>query len=202
MSELQNLEELDLSHCRLSDSRVSAFPHLPRLTLLNISCNQIGNDTLQVISRAGLESLSHLFAQRVDATDECVGSLLQFPMLRSVFLDETRITGTELSRLQELQHIALLSIADTRLSNTNVNTEISALSKLRHLDISGNRLSSKSASGLCKLQGLETLYIGRTSLLKAEIAEIKRLLPKCNTSTSPARIMHRENTVSGGWIRE
>ncbi len=106
----------------------------------------------------------------------------------------------------DLEKIRDLTLADNQL--TRIPKELVKLTKLKRLDISYNQLTDvkgleklnqltslslegnklTDVKGLEKLTNLERLYLeGNPDLTKAQIAELKKALPKCKIYSNPKK---------------
>lgn len=158
LGQLQNLESITVKRIGSGDEQV-IFQELTKLKKLSsVTLSDIPGCS---IKRLGdIESLSSLCIEnaRYPITDlELLGTYGSFQNLRSLTLDDVHMeTLPDLSRLQELESLAVHDFGLTRLEPGSVNWE-----NLVSLDISYTHISSLDGEIVGRLCNLTTLDLSR-----------------------------------------
>ena len=85
--------------------------------------------------------------------------------------------------LEKLNQLTSLSLEGNKLTDVK---GLEKLTNLERLNLRGNQLTD--VKGLEKLTNLERLYLeGNPDLTKAQIAELKKALPKCKIQSNPTK---------------
>jgi len=61
------------------------------------------------------------------------------------------------------------------------------LEKVRHLSLSGTKITDAGLKEVAKLQKLTTLGLNATQVTKAGVAQLKKALPKCAIGSNPKK---------------
>jgi hypothetical protein len=90
---------------------------------------------------------------------------------------------TNVKGLEKLTQLTFLDLEHNQLTNVN---GLEKLTKLEHLNLEHNQLTD--VKGLEKLTQLtELILFGNPALTKAQIAELKKALPKCKIWSNPTK---------------
>jgi hypothetical protein len=80
-------------------------------------------------------------------------------------------------------HVIAVYLTEAHCSDAELET-LGRLSKLQVLDLSSTRVTPLGLQHLKKLIGLRSLYLDRTTLSDADMAELREALPNCSISST------------------
>ena len=203
--QFRGLEALDL-HGNLLKSLPTGIAKLDRLTVLNLSHNQLNMSSLEVI--CNLENLRELDLSNNLLVGPLPSGIGMISSLRSLYLQNNEIT--ELENLMSLKKIKILNVSVNRLKNlpfeslaslpllelkayqnflfgTLIPSSISSLPTLQTLNVSFNALTSISDLESFSFPALHTLDISGNRMTS---------LPNISTWTSLQTLNAGENSLS------
>ena len=169
------LAHLSLSGCtQLSDELlVSILPHLPALLHLNLSnCHSISNLTLAALHSS--HRLHHLLLDVTAVTDDGLLTLQHLTRLRTLSLacNGTRVTDAGLAWLPSCFSLRHLAIPHTAVKSASL---FHSLQRLRHLDISGLKLTPHPSPPSHSTPTTSPLTPLRLTSLVMQSCEVKEL---------------------------
>ncbi|KAI9833153.1 MAG: hypothetical protein M1819_003775 [Sarea resinae] len=172
------VENIDL-HGNLLKAVPLGLRRLERLTILNISNNQLDNDVFTVISQiptlhdlrlannnlsdelppelghlSDLEVLD-LHGNKISALPSSINELLH---LRNLNVAENELTTIPFEALSELP-LSDLNISKNKLSGTLIPASVTKLAFLQSFNITGNSLTALTASGTLDLPALQSFLL-------------------------------------------
>lgn len=181
-----NAETLTFPGSDIND--ISFLNKFYELKYLNLDNNEIDD----ISPLAGLSGLERLMLSNNDITDisavENLKNLASLQLNYNNISDISRISGlvsleslglagnkiVDISALKNLRNLTALSLSDNQISDISV---IGRLFRLKELYLDNCGL--KDITDLYGLAELESLYIRGNDIPKAQISELKRLLPEC-----------------------
>jgi len=149
------------------------LPYLPKLRGLNLYESVFRGEGLE-----NLPSLEVLDASRTDIDDHGLQNLANSHHLKSLTLDDTKVTSEGLRHLKQLRNLEELWLYGTRIDDHGV-AHLAKLHKLHTLQISGTAITDASIPVLRQLTQLEFLGLHGTSITKHGIKELTQTLPNC-----------------------
>ncbi len=185
ISEMGDLDTLDLGHTGVTDRGLRRLKTLAKLRTLHLDATWTGDSG--ALQLADIASLENLYLAHTRITDEGARRLAALPALRELVLDGTGITDdaiTQLSMSSTLTRLGLGACFDRpNLSNRSWEL-IAKMPALETLDISGAELDSNSITSLSALR-VTSLALGDTRLDESALAGLRRNLPRCTVTATP-----------------
>jgi Leucine-rich repeat (LRR) protein len=205
---LQDLEELDVNFCPISDDGMKSIAGLRKLKKLSISGAKITDagmreiaklDNLQELSASGmllngpdrneprdaaikelgrLSQLRKLDLSNTQTADESAGAFAGLPQLKVLHVFGTRITDNGLTELARLKKLEELKIGYS-ISDVGVSA-LAGNTSLQVLSVwNSSRVTDKSVPSLSTLKSLRELDIGSTGISIKGRGELAKALPRC-----------------------
>ena len=126
-----------------------------------------------------LTQLTHLYLDYNQLTD--VKGLEKLTQLTYLYLSDNQLT--DVKGLEKLTQLRWLQLYNNKLTDVK---DLEKLTQLTFLDLSNNKLTD--VKGLENLTRLTDLRLGNNpALTKAQIAELKKALPKCKIKSNPPK---------------
>jgi hypothetical protein len=110
-------------------------------------------------------------------TDAELKELVEFKQLRLLFLNATKVSDAGLKELAKLKQLQTLSLIGTKVTDAGMK-ELAKLEQLGCLDLSDSKITAAGVKELTALEQLTLLKISKTKVADAELAEIRKSLPK------------------------
>ncbi len=175
LSELSELQELDLSYNRFSGSIPPGLASLGRLQALRLQSNQLSGEIPPELGR--LSELQELNLSDNRFSGSIPPGLAGLGRLQELLVGGNQLSGgipPELGRLSELR---VLSLANSQLSGS-IPPELGDLRRLEYLDLSRSRLTGAIPGQFGKLGELRILRLSEnhlTGAIPSEVANLARL---------------------------
>lgn len=150
---LKNVQELDLSNNRISDT---GLKHLMEFTKLRVL----------------------LLDGDIDITDAGLAHLIELTNLEFLALRGTNITDSGLERLNGMSKLKVLILWDTKITDTGL-VHLKGLQRLEHLALDGTNVTDAGSKHLKGMTNLESLSLYRTRITDEGVDELRRALPNC-----------------------
>ena len=118
-----------------------------------------------------------VFIQPVSIGPKTVASLVEFPHLRRVILNEADISDSDLSSLGHLQQLESLSLANTNVTGAGFE----GLQNLEHLvtvSLDGTPLTEEGLSVIAMLTSLQSLSLSNTPVTEKDVQILEAALPQ------------------------
>lgn len=147
------LRQVYLRNSSVTDADLRHLSGMQRLTLLDASYTEIGDEGFRVIGT--LTGLRSLEARETRVTDVGLSHLAHCSSLESVTLAGNRIHGKGFAHLVDTP-IEILLLAECDLRDL---THIAGMRSLTHLDISNCQLDDEALAPLHSASQIETLYV-------------------------------------------
>jgi internalin A len=148
--------------------------------VIEAAIRKAANKPTGELTKADLEKVTSLGLIDKQLNDMPKG-LEKLTQLTTLHLDHNQLTNVRgLEKLTQLTHLSLFN-------NQLINVKgLEKLTQLEVLVLAVNQLAD--VKELKKLTQLETLWLqGNSDLTRAKIAELKKVLPKCNISSNPKK---------------
>lgn len=171
LKDLSSLMFLDFYGCKI-DSIPDEIAYLNKLVVL-----RVGNtdDTLRITNKMKwMRSISDVSFEHV-ILDSCPKQLFRIPTLKVLCLSNTKTQALP-QNFDALGNLEVLIVENNFL--TAVPRGIYKCKKLVYLSLKNNKLT-KIPDTICHLQNLTQLDLRGNTISKADIEEIKALLPGC-----------------------
>jgi Leucine-rich repeat (LRR) protein len=156
-------------------SLLDGLAHLPTLEFLDLSNSPIADSHLHTIVRT-LPALHSLDLSNTAVTDSGLEELEQLPHLKYLhlgFFSTEQITGRALINVSELSNLKHLDLSGSHFTDEDL-LNLAALKKLKMLDLRNMRISG-SGLAFINLEELETLDLSDTTLSDEELAHVVKL---------------------------
>ncbi|XP_071707932.1 receptor-like protein EIX2 [Rutidosis leptorrhynchoides] len=163
-----NLVSLDISYCGISSSVVDSIYNLTSLQTLDLSENQI-TETIPPNTLGNLCNLREISLGNNDFRNFSLTNFLEsfinckMPLLESLLLQSSNISGHLLDQLGKLIHLKYLDIEDNLIAGT-IPYSIGQLSSMKLLSLSGNQISGPIPFSIGRLSSLEALDLSDNKL--------------------------------------
>jgi Leucine-rich repeat (LRR) protein len=165
--------------CHVAESKIASLldglAHLPTLEFLDLSNSPIADSHLHTIVRT-LPALHSLDLSNTAVTDSGLEELEQLPHLKYLhlgFFSTEQITGRALINVSELSNLKHLDLSGSHFTDEDL-LNLAALKKLKMLDLRNMRISG-SGLAFINLEELETLDLSDTTLSDEELAHVVKL---------------------------
>ena len=187
-----SLEEMTLAHNRLTLMQRDAFHRLPRLKKIDLSNNQIrtfhseafsdtplieelilNNNHLSKVTDVSfmidsLPILKFLDLSRNLIEDIPYGALRGYPKLQKLYLAENQINELSEEAFQDLPSLKDLDISKNKLTSRSIDGSVFNLPNLKTLDVSFNKLSKIKRRLLESLSSLKRLNLAQNGIVEIE----------------------------------
>lgn len=190
-----NITSLRLFDTPLTDEVFSYLAPANQLQQLVIGSRNITGAGLDKLSTS---SLTRLSMRATGANDAVLASVVKFPQLQTLELQETSVTSGLFQHLQNLAQLKVLALSDTAVSDAGFSaiakltslesleldrTKITGeslkhlenLEQLRLLNLDSTAVDDSGISFLGKLHKLESLILGKTSITGASFGKLESL---------------------------
>jgi internalin A len=170
LEKLTQLKHLDLEDNQLTD--VKGLEDLTQLTFLDLDNNQLTDVK-------GLENLTQLEELKLGENKlTSVKGLEKLTQLTTLYLDDNQLA--DVKGLEKLTQLTELILVRNQLTDVK---GLEKLNQLKALVLIDNKLTD--VKGLKKLTQLAELHLQNNRLIKAQIAELQKALPKCEILSNP-----------------
>jgi hypothetical protein len=181
LSQLHDLEELNLGNPAVTDADVRALQGLPRLRSLGLMGAPIGDEALAVMKT--LPSLRVLNLIGTKVTDAGLAQLRDLTALEYLGLKDTAVTDAGLGNLKNLTHLTNLNLADTKVTDVGL-VNLAGMTRLESVNLSNDDVTDAGLAQLARVTGLMGLNIAGTKVTDAGLVHLKRIpkLTKLNVT--------------------
>lgn len=169
LQHLRELATLALAGTKVTNEGLEHLQHLPHLTSLTIQDTPVnGSGIVHLTNKDALHTLS-LFGSGFG--DEQVGLLKQFPNVRTLFLDRTKITDAGLPGLLSLKELTHLQLTETQVTAES----FPRFASLNWLYLDGSRTEDTGIESVAQLPALTKLSVRDTRITNAATAHIRHM---------------------------
>lgn len=130
---------------------------------------------------AGLKRLRMLFVTFYYDTRSEPKGLAGLKQLERLDLNGVVVTDAILKELAELKQLKGLSIFQSKVTDAGVDN-LTRLEQLEMLNLHGTKVTYTGLKKLARLKQLQKLYLGNGQVTDAELAELRKALPKVQIS--------------------
>ena len=175
LSEMPQLEELQLYGCKLTADRLKLLTGLKNLKKLGLRATDIAEADLPKLQ--SFEKLEHLeLGVNLQLTDKAGSAIAELKSLKYLDLHLTRVWDEGLKSIAAMSHLRGLYLMNTKATGAGLKT-LGALTELVRFQIDGHSVNQETISavlGMKKLRHL-TLNIAHADKTAAGDAEFKKL---------------------------
>jgi internalin A len=175
LSEMPQLEELQLYGCKLTADRLKTLTRLKNLEKLGLRATGIAEADLQALK--AFEKLEHLeLGVNLELTDKAGPAIAELKTLKYLDLHLTRVVDEGLKSIAKMSHLRGLYMMNTKATGAGLKT-LGALTELERFQMDGHTVNPETISavlGMKKLRYL-TLNIAHADKTAAGDAEFKKL---------------------------
>ena len=174
ISQLHNLEVLDLSQNNLTGSIPADLGKLSKLRRLDLNQNNMSGIIPAELGQ--LRNLEELDLSQNKLSGSIPSELGRFEKLQQLLLDWNNLTGSMPPELGQLSNLQILDITANNLSGS-IPAEFGQLSNLRQIRLLNNKLTGRIPPELGQLARLEQLSLGDdlTGSIPPELGELVNL---------------------------
>jgi hypothetical protein len=105
--------------------------------------------------------------------------------MRRLDLNQTAVSGRDLTRLAKLPRLTDVSLAGSTVSDLFA-AEVGALTKLERLSLAGCTFGDPGLKHLADMSSLKKLDLTGTQVTADAVAALQKALPKCKIVSGPA----------------
>jgi penicillin V acylase-like amidase (Ntn superfamily) len=181
LSQLSDLEELNLANPAVTDANVAALQGLPKLASLGLMGAPIGDKALEVMKT--LPALRILNISGTKVTDAGLVHLRDITALEYLGLKGTAVTDAGLAQLKSLTHLDNLILADTQVTDAGL-VHLAGMTRLEAVNLSNDNITDDGLAHLARLPGLAGINLTGTKVTDAGLVHLKELpkLTKLNVT--------------------
>ena len=180
LSQLPDLEELNLANPALTETDVRALSGLPKLRDLSLMNAPVGDEALAVMKT--LPSLRNLNVIGTKITDAGLAHLHGLKGLEWIGLKETAITDSGLAQLISLTGLEAINLANTGVTDAGL-AQLGRLTWIKGLNISGTKITDAGLVHLKPISKLTKLNVTGTAVTEQGVKDAKKFLPFFATIT-------------------
>ncbi len=181
LSQLRDLEELNLGNPAVTDADVRALAGFPKLRVLGLQGAPVGDDSLAVMKT--LPALRVLNVVGTKITDVGLTHLRDLSALEYLGVKGTGVTDAGLASLEKLTGLTSLNLADTKVTDAGL-VHLAGMTRLESLNLSNDDVTDAGLAHVARLSGLGGLNVAGTKITDAGLAQLKPLpkLTKLNVT--------------------
>lgn len=97
-------------------------------------------------------------------------------------LENNKVNDQTLTAIKDCKNLTRLNLNNTQITDAGL-ASLKDLEQLQSLSLVGTKITAKAINQLKKLKSLKFLYVYHTGIAKADLAGIKKLLPKVSLDT-------------------
>ncbi len=173
ISELAQLETLEVTNSKLNDGGLALVAGLKGLKHLSLSGNRYLTDAaLEYVARLG--ALEDLDLSSTKISGRGLQFLKRLKNLKRLDLSGTNITDGRLTDLARIGSLEDLDLSCPALALESIR-ELSRLTRLRKLDLYGTSITDSRLADLAAIVSLEELDLGHTKVTSQSLHELSRL---------------------------
>ena len=180
LSRLTSLEFLSLVGTDVEGSGFANLSGLPRFSKVTIRWNKLSDEGMVQLGR--LPTLRWLKIEEEGITENGLAALSHSPKLDWLMLIGLPATVGDLSALGGFSKLSYLDFCNSDLSDDDL-VALGKISTLTNLRIGGEHLTDEGLMHLAGLPGLRRLYLFRTKVTPAGIAEFQAKLPSARVES-------------------
>lgn len=175
LSEMPQLEELQLNECKLTADRLKMLTRLKNLKKLGLRATSIAEADLPILK--AFEKLEHLeLGVNLELTDKAGPAIAELKTLKYLDLHLTRVWDEGLKSIAKMTHLRGLYIMNTKATGAGLKT-LGALTELERFQMDGHGINPDT---ICAVLGMKkvrylTLNIAHADKTAAGDAEFKKL---------------------------
>lgn len=175
LSDLPDLQELQISGDNLSRETLTAVTRLSELRILGLCSFDNSHVTDEWMPKfAKLKHLMMLDVRGAPVSDDGLRHLCNLSQLRTLLLAETKVTDAGLEHLTQLKQLSVLDFGSLPITDRGLRA-LRPHAKLRDLSLHGTRITNEGLVHLKSLPSLTTIGLGRTSINDAGLKVLAQI---------------------------
>ena len=174
LSQLPDLEELNLGNPAVTEADLRALQGLPKLRGLSLMGAPVGDEALAVMKT--LPSLRNLNVIDTKITDAGLAHLRDLKALEWIGLKGTAITDAGIAELTSLTGLEAINLANTNVTDAGL-AQLGRLTWIKGLNISGTRVTDAGLIHLKPISRLTKLNVTGTAVTEQGVKDAKKFLP-------------------------
>lgn len=180
----ENMRELQLMQCELTDEHGAQLATLVNLEKLIIASSKLSSDFVAHVSK--LKKLKELRLVNCQLTDASLAHLNDLPDLKMLGLATNNLTGDGLRHISGSPQLEELDLQNNAITNANLD-HIVKLASLRGLNLDLTKITNAGITKLSLLPKLTALTIARNFLTEACCEDLAKLteLKQLNVAGAP-----------------
>ena len=181
LTQLPDLEVLNLGNPAVTDANVHALQGLPKLYSLGLMGAPIGDTSIAVMKTFPALRILNISGTKV--TDAGLVHLRDLTALEYLGLKGTAVTDVGLEHLKGLTGLTNLILADTKISDAGL-VHLAGMKRLEAVNLSNDNVSDAGLAHLGRLPGLAGVNVTGTKVTDAGLVHLKQLpkLTKLNVT--------------------
>jgi len=173
LSELTELNFLDLDSTKISDAGLERLKDLRRMKVLNLWGTKVTD--AGILKLKNMTELTRIgLGGRLQITDSSLVQLRRFQELKKLYLDGTQISNAGLPLLRKIGVLELIDLNATQVSDEGLDS-VMYIESLTELHLGGTMLSDLTMIRLGELQKLQVLNLSETSLTDLGLDRLHKL---------------------------
>jgi hypothetical protein len=114
-------------------------------------------------------------------------------------LENNKVNDHTLTAIKDCKNLTRLNLNNTQVTDAGL-ASLKDLDQLESLSLVGTKITAKGINQLKRLKNLKFLYVYQTGIGKADLASIKKLLPKVSLDTGNYKVpmLAQDTTVFKG----
>jgi hypothetical protein len=179
---MAQLQELDLTGCRVNDADLVHLKGLGNLRVLLLDATQVTNDGLEHVE--GLSRLETLTLSRTQVSGGGLWHLKGLTGLKKLSLHDTRVFDAPLANLEEMARLEELELGITGTTDAGLE-HLKKIKTLKRLDLAATGVTDAGLAHLKEMTNLEQLNLRETEVTDTGRLALKAALPKCEILPPP-----------------
>src|SRR5262245_2508549 len=172
LSQLSDLDELNLGNSFIRDADVKALQGLPKLRALGLMGASISDEALAVMK--ALPALRVLNISETKVTDAGLAHLGDLTNLEYIGLKGTAITDEGLANLKKLVSLTNLNLADSKVTDAGL-VHLAGMKRLEAINLSNDGITDAGLAQLSRLPGLGGINLTGTKVTDAGLVHLKQV---------------------------
>ena len=177
LANVPNLSVLHLHNCTFSSSGIEQLSKSKSLQSLNVRGATLDDRDIKAVATLPIQSLT------LESThlDNCsLNTLKSIPFFLTLNLVDTDVPQDfDLKAFKSLERISLVRAnLDNRFVQNLVQQDVATNNRLKHLDLTGNKLTDSSVDELKKMTSVVTLCVRDTKLNRNALNNLRTGMPK------------------------
>ena len=181
LTQLPDVEELNLGNPAMTDANVRALQGLPKLQSLGLMGASVGDEALEVMKTLPALRILNISATKV--TDAGLVHLRDITALEYLGLKGTAVTDAGLAQLKSLTNLNNLVLADTKVTDAGL-VHLAGMTRLESVNLTNDNVTDAGLAHLGRMTSLGGINLTGTKVTDAGLVHLKELpkLTKLNVT--------------------